>query len=87
MEHLFTYDLIVQYSFSGKSDIRGEVNKLVFSENVGIISLVKKTITSFSESSNDDEALKGLILFLRRGNQNKMRQLGKTAIQDCDSLF
>jgi hypothetical protein len=73
MEQIISYDIIVLYSISGKSEIRGEQNKLVFAEKTGIITFVIEVVSSYAETNLRNEVHKSIILFLRRGNQNKAR--------------
>lgn len=81
MEALVTYEVLCQFSWSGKSAINGQYTKYVFGNSVGIIDLLTKTL-NLGRSEEDAEANKKPIFtaiqsFIKHSRQNMLRDSRK----------
>ncbi|XP_055626151.1 serendipity locus protein H-1-like [Toxorhynchites rutilus septentrionalis] len=81
MEALVTYEVLCQFSWSGKSAINGQYTKYVFGNSVGIIDLLTKTL-NLGRSDEEAEANQKLIFtaiqsFIKHSRQNMLRDSRK----------
>uniref|UniRef100_A0A8W7P428 DUF4806 domain-containing protein n=1 Tax=Anopheles coluzzii TaxID=1518534 RepID=A0A8W7P428_ANOCL len=81
MEALVTYDVLCQFSWSGKSAINGQYTKYVFGNSLGIIDLLTKTLNlgkSAAEAQADQKAIFAAIQsFIKHSRQNMIRDSRK----------
>lgn len=78
MEKLFSLELIVQFSWSGRSSLTQEIDKLVFSDKNGFKSLIFNIVNYRQQDEADVRAVeKGIKDFLKRG-QSVLRRSRKT---------
>lgn len=81
MEALVTYEVLCQFSWSGKSAINGQYTKYVFGNSVGIIDLLTKTL-NLGRSAEEAEANQKPIFtaiqsFIKHSRQNMLRDSRK----------
>lgn len=81
MEALVTYEVLCQFSWSGKSAINGQYTKYVFGNSVGIIDLLTKTL-NLGKSAEEAEADRKPIFtaiqsFIKHSRQNMLRDSRK----------
>lgn len=81
MEALVTYEVLCQFSWSGKSAINGQYTKYVFGNSVGIIDLLTKTL-NLGKSAEEAEANQKPIFtaiqsFIKHSRQNMLRDSRK----------
>lgn len=81
MEALVTYEVLCQFSWSGKSAINGQYTKYVFGNSVGIIDLLTKTL-NLGKSTEEAEANRKPIFtaiqsFIKHSRQNMLRDSRK----------
>ncbi|XP_055533536.1 uncharacterized protein LOC129723375 [Wyeomyia smithii] len=81
MEALVTYEVLCQFSWSGKSAINGQYTKYVFGNSVGILDLLTKTL-NLGKSDEEAEANKKPIFtaiqsFIKHSRQNMLRDSRK----------
>lgn len=81
MEALVTYEVLCQFSWSGKSAINGQYTKYVFGNSVGIIDLLTKTL-NLGKSAEEAEANRKPIFtaiqsFIKHSRQNMLRDSRK----------
>lgn len=81
MEALVTYEVLCQFSWSGKSAINGQYTKYVFGNSVGIIDLLTKTL-NLGKSDEEAEANQKPIFtaiqsFIKHSRQNMLRDSRK----------
>lgn len=81
MEALVTYEVLCQFSWSGKSAINGQYTKYVFGNSVGIIDLLTKTL-NLGRSDEEAEANRKPIFtaiqsFIKHSRQNMLRDSRK----------
>ncbi|XP_050073715.1 uncharacterized protein LOC126561544 [Anopheles maculipalpis] len=81
MEALVTYEVLCQFSWSGKSAINGQYTKYVFGNSLGIIDLLTKTL-NLGKSAQEAEANKKPIFaaiqsFIKHSRQNMIRDSRK----------
>ncbi|XP_058828826.1 uncharacterized protein LOC131688528 [Topomyia yanbarensis] len=81
MEALVTYEVLCQFSWSGKSAINGQYTKYVFGNSVGIIDLLTKTL-NLGKSDEEAEANRKPIFtaiqsFIKHSRQNMLRDSRK----------
>lgn len=81
MEALVTYEVLCQFSWSGKSAINGQYTKYVFGNSVGIIDLLMKTL-NLGKSAEEAEANRKPVFtaiqsFIKHSRQNMMRDSRK----------
>lgn len=81
MEALVTYEVLCQFSWSGKSAINGQYTKYVFGNSVGIIDLLTKTL-NLGKSNEEAEANRKPIFtaiqsFIKHSRQNMLRDSRK----------
>lgn len=81
MEALVTYEVLCQFSWSGKSAINGQYTKYVFGNSVGIIDLLTKTL-NLGRSEEEAAANKKPIFvaiqsFIKHSRQNMLRDSKK----------
>lgn len=81
MEALVTYEVLCQFSWSGKSAINGQYTKYVFGNSVGIIDLLTKTLNlgrSNEEAlANQKPILTAIQSFIKHSRQNMLRDSRK----------
>ncbi|XP_058125737.1 lateral signaling target protein 2 homolog isoform X2 [Anopheles ziemanni] len=81
MEALVTYEVLCQFSWSGKSAINGQYTKYVFGNSLGIIDLLTKTL-NLGKSAEEAEANQKPIFaaiqsFIKHSRQNMIRDSRK----------
>uniref|UniRef100_A0A2M4A425 Putative chorion transcription factor cf2 n=1 Tax=Anopheles triannulatus TaxID=58253 RepID=A0A2M4A425_9DIPT len=81
MEALVTYEVLCQFSWSGKSAINGQYTKYVFGNSLGIIDLLTKTL-NLGKSAQEAEANQKPIFaaiqsFIKHSRQNMIRDSRK----------
>lgn len=81
LEALVTYDVLCQFSWSGKSAINGQYTKYVFGNSVGIIDLLTKTL-NLGKSAAEVEANRKPIFIaiqnvIKHSKQNMLRDSRK----------
>ncbi|XP_058055050.1 uncharacterized protein LOC131206498 [Anopheles bellator] len=81
MEALVTYEVLCQFSWSGKSAINGQYTKYVFGNSLGIIDLLTKTL-NLGKSAKEAEANQKPIFaaiqsFIKHSRQNMIRDSRK----------
>uniref|UniRef100_A0A9I3EI99 C2H2-type domain-containing protein n=1 Tax=Anopheles dirus TaxID=7168 RepID=A0A9I3EI99_9DIPT len=81
MEALVTYEVLCQFSWSGKSAINGQYTKYVFGNSLGIIDLLMKTL-NLGKSAEEAEANQKPIFaaiqsFIKHSRQNMIRDSRK----------
>uniref|UniRef100_A0A182RW10 C2H2-type domain-containing protein n=1 Tax=Anopheles funestus TaxID=62324 RepID=A0A182RW10_ANOFN len=81
MEALVTYEVLCQFSWSGKSAINGQYTKYVFGNSLGIIDLLTKTL-NLGKSAGEAEANQKPIFaaiqsFIKHSRQNMIRDSRK----------
>lgn len=81
MEALVTYEVLCQFSWSGKSAINGQYTKYVFGNSVGIIDLVTKTLnlgkTDQEAEANRKPIFTAIQSFIKHSRQNMLRDSRK----------
>uniref|UniRef100_A0A182JS90 DUF4806 domain-containing protein n=1 Tax=Anopheles christyi TaxID=43041 RepID=A0A182JS90_9DIPT len=81
MEALVTYEVLCQFSWSGKSAINGQYTKYVFGNSLGIIDLLTKTL-NLGKSAQEAEAnhkpiFAAIQSFIKHSRQNMIRDSRK----------
>lgn len=81
MEALVTYEVLCQFSWSGKSAINGQYTKYVFGNSVGIIDLLTKTLnlgkSAEEAESNQKPIFTAIQSFIKHSRQNMLRDSRK----------
>ncbi|KAL1378125.1 hypothetical protein pipiens_015794 [Culex pipiens pipiens] len=81
MEALVTYEVLCQFSWSGKSAINGQYTKYVFGNSVGIIDLLTKTLnlgrSTEEAQANQKPILTAIQSFIKHSRQNMLRDSRK----------
>lgn len=81
MEALVTYEVLCQFSWSGKSAINGQYTKYVFGNSVGIIDLLTKTLnlgrSNEEAQANQKPILTAIQSFIKHSRQNMLRDSRK----------
>ncbi|XP_053674539.1 uncharacterized protein LOC128724843 [Anopheles nili] len=81
MEALVTYEVLCQFSWSGKSAINGQYTKYVFGNSLGIIDLLTKTLNlgkSAEEAETNQKPIFAAIQsFIKHSRQNMIRDSRK----------
>lgn len=81
MEALVTYEVLCQFSWSGKSAINGQYTKYVFGNSVGIIDLLTKTLnlgrSDEEAQANQKPILTAIQSFIKHSRQNMLRDSRK----------
>ncbi|XP_058459847.1 zinc finger protein rotund-like [Malaya genurostris] len=81
MESLVTYEVLCQFSWSGKSAINGQYTKYVFGNSLGIIDLLTKTLNLGKSDEEAEANLKPIFTsiqsFIKHSRQNMLRDSRK----------